>query len=83
MDKRVLFVTNNCMKTRDEYVAKFGRFGIETKKEQIYSSAYLAAVYLKRANRDKVFCFGSGAMREEMRQMGVDHFGLEKKKRKN
>ena len=64
------------MKTRDQYVEKFARFGIEARKEQIYSSAYLAAVYLKREDeRDKVFCFGSGAMRQEMRQMGVDHFG--------
>ena len=47
------------------------------KKSQIFSSAYLAAVYLSRdKNRKKVFCFGSPAMREELTSLGVDHFGL-------
>lgn len=47
------------------------------KKSQIFSSAYLAAVHLSREkSRNKVFCFGSPAMREELASLGVDHFGL-------
>lgn len=66
------------MKTREEYVAKFKKFGIEAKKEQIYSSAYLAAVYLARdQKRRNVFCFGSGAMRKEMDAMNIECFGFE------
>ena len=32
MEKNVYFVTNNCMKTREEYVAKFKKFGIEVNR---------------------------------------------------
>lgn len=46
---RYLFATNNASKTPDQYVQKFGRFGVSITAEQVMSSALATAAYLSQA----------------------------------
>jgi len=78
MNKNVFFVTNNCMKTREEYLEKFKKLKIQAEVSQIFPSSYLSALYLSRdPNRQSVYCFGSEAMRKEMDKFEIDYFGFE------
>ncbi len=44
------FITNTTMKSRDTLAAKLTSMGIETNKEQIFSAAYAASLYVRRRN---------------------------------
>lgn len=48
LDIRYLFATNNASKTPDQYVQKFGRFGVPIHPEQVMSSALATAAYLSQ-----------------------------------
>jgi phosphoglycolate phosphatase len=45
--KRLLFVTNNSSKSRQQYVSKFAGLGIEVAPAEIVASSYAAAAYLQ------------------------------------
>ncbi len=45
--KRLVFVTNNSTKSREDYLAKFRNYGITVAKEEIVSSSSAMAHYLK------------------------------------
>ena len=45
--KRIYFVTNNSTKSRQVYVAKFKRLGIQASADEILGSAFAAALLLK------------------------------------
>lgn len=46
--KEVYFITNNSTRDRDTYVQRLKKFGIESDKDHVYSSGYLAALYAKK-----------------------------------
>lgn len=76
--KSVFFVTNNTTKTRDQYVEKFVKMGIEAKKEEIFGAGYLAAYYLgvKSKPKGKLYLCGNNAIAKELEEVKVDFFGL-------
>jgi len=47
MGKKVLFITNNSSKSRKEYVQKFFKMGYHVVDDDIFSSSYVTAEYLK------------------------------------
>ncbi|TRY88151.1 hypothetical protein DNTS_029454 [Danionella cerebrum] len=72
--KRVFFVTNNCTRPRDNYVQKFARLGFtDVAEEEIFSSAYCSAAYLRDVARlrGKVYVIGGGGVRKELEDAGV------------
>ncbi|XP_056129742.1 pyridoxal phosphate phosphatase [Lampris incognitus] len=72
--KRVLFVTNNCTRPRENYVSKFNQLGFaDVVREQIFSSSYCSALYLRDVVRvqGQVFVIGCDGMRTELREAGV------------
>uniref|UniRef100_H3AI09 Pyridoxal phosphatase n=1 Tax=Latimeria chalumnae TaxID=7897 RepID=H3AI09_LATCH len=72
--KQVFFVSNNCTRSRQQYLLKFGRLGFRgVRSEQIYSSAYCSAVYLKEVARlrGKVFVIGGEGVISELMEAGV------------
>jgi phosphoglycolate phosphatase len=47
MGKHVIFVTNNSTKSRKGYQSKFSSMGLTVAPEEIYSSSFAAAAYLR------------------------------------
>lgn len=78
--KRTVFVTNNSTKSRPEYLQKLTRLGIPADVEDIFGSAYSAAVYISRilklpAPKNKVFVLGEAGIEDELRSENVPFIG--------
>ncbi|KAI0265305.1 2-phosphoglycolate phosphatase [Gloeopeniophorella convolvens] len=77
--KHVLFVTNNATKSRPNYKKKFDGLGIEAHVDEIFGSAYAAAVYLssvlKFPKDKKVYVIGMSGLEEELRSEGISFIG--------
>uniref|UniRef100_A0A8C2XAB2 Pyridoxal (pyridoxine, vitamin B6) phosphatase n=1 Tax=Cyclopterus lumpus TaxID=8103 RepID=A0A8C2XAB2_CYCLU len=71
--KNVVFVTNNCTRPRENYVHKFYRLGFtDVMLEQIFSSSYCSALYLRDVVkiRGQVFVMGCDGLRRELQGGG-------------
>ncbi|OZJ02631.1 hypothetical protein BZG36_03840 [Bifiguratus adelaidae] len=77
--KRVIFVTNNSSISRAKYTQKFDKLGIEATEDEIFSSAYAAAVYLRKVvnfpQDKKVYIIGQSGIEDELRAYGIDYAG--------
>ncbi|KAI9452043.1 2-phosphoglycolate phosphatase [Lactarius psammicola] len=77
--KRVLFVTNNATKSRRNYKKKFDGLGIEARVEEVFGSAYAAAVYLSSVlnfpKDKKVYVIGMSGLEDELRSEGITFIG--------
>lgn len=72
--KNVVFVTNNCTRPRENYVHKFSRLGFtDVMLEQIFSSSYCSALYLRDVVKvhGQVFVVGCEGLRRELLEAGV------------
>lgn len=66
------FLTNNSTRSRRQYVEKLGTLGIECSEEEIITSGYATAQYLRsRSQGAKVFVIGEEGLREELRLAGL------------
>ena len=76
MGKRLLFLTNNSSKSREQYVAKFESLGIQATADEIVPSSYAAAAHLAsvRFNRT-AFVLGppSSGVARELDAAGIRH----------
>ena len=78
--KRVVFVTNNSTKARQDYQKKLTSMGIPSRVDEIFASAYSSAIYIARilrlpAPRNKVFVLGESGIESELREEGVPFLG--------
>jgi len=78
--KKLIFVTNNSTKSREGYLKKFLSLGLNISAEEIYSSSYAAAAYLKSKNfptdgSKKVYVIGEVGIMEELALANIPHFG--------
>ncbi|KAI1502753.1 4-nitrophenylphosphatase-like protein [Biscogniauxia marginata] len=78
--KKVVFVTNNSTKSRPDYQKKLTAMGIPSNVEEIFASAYSAAIYISRiiklpAPKNKVFIIGESGIETELRTEGVPFVG--------
>lgn len=75
--KRVLFVTNNSTKTRADYIGKFTRLGIACCAEDILSSGYMTACFLKQnlPAGKRVYVVGTPALCKEIELQGIEWCG--------
>jgi len=67
--KNVIFLTNNSMLSRAGLIRKLRKLGLDVKEEELITSSWVAAQYLKRRNAS-AFAIGSG-LREELRKAGI------------
>lgn len=75
--KQLFFVTNNSTRTRPEFVAKSVKLGFNVGIDNIISTAYLAAQYLKAKNfTKKVYVIGSTGITRELEAVGIRHVGI-------
>lgn len=76
LGKKLVFVTNNSTKSRAGYLGKFTGLGLNVKAEEIYSSSFAAAAYLKSINfKKKVYVVGEQGILEELDLVNIPHLG--------
>ena len=69
---RVAFLTNNASRHREELAARLSQLGFACTTDDVWGSAYIAALYLSRhAPEARVFLVGTAGMRREMEEAGV------------
>ncbi|XP_028172569.1 glycerol-3-phosphate phosphatase isoform X2 [Ostrinia furnacalis] len=77
LGKKIFYVTNNSTKTRSEFAAKAQELGFIASQEEILSTAFLAAHYLKGIGfTKKVYILGSNGIGEELKAVGIRNFGV-------
>lgn len=77
-NKKIFFVTNNSTKSISQFLEKFKSLGFEASINEVVSTSYLAAKYVK-ANLDpskRVYVIGSPAIASELDALNVKHFGV-------
>jgi len=75
--KKVLFLTNNSLRSRDSYVKRLKEFGISVAKGQVLVSSYAAGLYMRKMKgASKVYALGTDGLKEELREAG--HIIVEK-----
>eukprot|EP01036_Dinobryon_divergens_P045287 gene45287-60488_t len=76
MGKDVKFITNNCSKTRQQYVAKLKSFGFITTEEKIITSGSITSYYIQKLlqphSKKLVYMIGNEALESELGQCGID-----------
>lgn len=80
LGKHILYVTNNSMHCRNDYIKKFREHGFDSLKKNIFCVAHAAAVYLKKVKgvTSSVYLVGSYGMEEELNSAGIANFGAGK-----
>uniref|UniRef100_A0A6N2K1I0 phosphoglycolate phosphatase n=1 Tax=Salix viminalis TaxID=40686 RepID=A0A6N2K1I0_SALVM len=76
--KKLVFVTNNSLKSRIQYAKKFHSLGISVAEDEIFSSSFAAAMYLKVNNfpqEKKVYVIGGEGILEELQIAGFTGLG--------
>ncbi|KAK8048633.1 4-nitrophenylphosphatase-like protein [Apiospora phragmitis] len=78
--KKVVFVTNNSTKSRQDYQKKLASLGIPSEVEEIFASAYSSAIYISRIlklppGKDKVFVLGESGIESELATERVPFLG--------
>ncbi|XP_034831312.1 glycerol-3-phosphate phosphatase-like [Maniola hyperantus] len=77
MGKRIFYVTNNSTKMRSDFAVKAQELGYIAEPEEILSTAYLVAHYLKGIGfTKKVYLIGSNGIGDELKAVGIRHIGI-------
>ncbi|XP_045450794.1 glycerol-3-phosphate phosphatase-like [Melitaea cinxia] len=77
LGKKIFYVTNNSTKTRSEFALKAQQLGFIAEPEDILSTAYLVAHYLRGIGfRKKVYLVGSSGIGDELKAVGIRHIGI-------
>jgi arabinose operon protein AraL len=70
--RRVVFVSNNPLRSRDEYAAKLSRLGLPTRPEEIVNSSYVLVRHLiTTAPAARLFVIGEDSLKRELRDAGL------------
>uniref|UniRef100_A0ACD5YJC0 Uncharacterized protein n=3 Tax=Avena sativa TaxID=4498 RepID=A0ACD5YJC0_AVESA len=86
MGKKIVFVTNNSRKSRKQYSKKFKALGLDVTEEEIFTSSFAAAMFLKLNNfspEKKVYVVGEDGILEELKLAGFECFGGPEDGKKN
>ncbi|XP_047048943.1 phosphoglycolate phosphatase 2-like [Lolium rigidum] len=78
MGKKLVFVTNNSRKSRRQYSKKFKSLGLDVTEEEIFTSSFAAAMFLKLNNfspEKKVYVVGEDGILDELKLAGFECFG--------
>ncbi|KAL2885525.1 4-nitrophenyl phosphatase [Ceratocystis lukuohia] len=74
--KKIVFVTNNSTKSRNDYQKKLTKMGIQCELDEVFCSSYSASIYISRIlqlpeGKHKVFAIGESGMKEELESEGL------------
>jgi len=71
--KKVIFISNNSTKSREEYIAKFTRIGIPVTADDLVLSTYATARYVaNELPKAKVYMVGAPGLRRELELAGLE-----------
>jgi len=75
--KRLLFVTNNSTKSREDYKQVFAKFGIEVSADEVISSSSAVAHYLKDEAHftQTAYVVGEAGITRELDALGISWVG--------
>ncbi|XVF28079.1 hypothetical protein REPUB_Repub14bG0164500 [Reevesia pubescens] len=76
--KKLVFVTNNSTKSRAQYANKFRSLGLSVTQDEIFSSSFAAAMYLKVNHfppHNKVYVIGGEGISQELQLAGFTALG--------
>ena len=75
--KRLLFVTNNSTKSREDYKKVFAKFGIEVSADEVISSSSAVAHYLKDEAHftQTAYVVGEAGITRELDALGISWIG--------
>ena len=69
--KRVVFLSNKPIQTREDYTSKLTRLGIPTKPDEVINSTFVMTHYLKKnAPHARLFVVGEAPFIEELKRAG-------------
>jgi NagD protein len=69
--RKVVFLSNKPLQTREDYAAKLTRLGIPTKGEEVINSSFVMTNYLKKtAPHARLFVIGEEPLIDEMKRAG-------------
>ncbi len=68
---KIVFMTNNASRSRIEYLERIRRTGIETSLDNIYTSAYLLALYIMEKGIEPVYVIGESGLYYELVVNGI------------
>lgn len=70
--KKRVFLTNNPTKTREHYASKLSGLGVETRPDEVITSATLTAAWLKQFHPDAIcFALGEQPLLDALTEAGV------------
>lgn len=69
--KRIVFLSNKPLKTREDYASKLTKLGIPTNPDEVINSSFVMANYLKKiAPMARLFAIGETPFIEELKRAG-------------
>jgi HAD superfamily hydrolase (TIGR01457 family) len=69
---KLLFLTNNSTRSREEYVQKLKEFGIHCTKSQVITSGYVSSRYIKQHYvNGNIYVVGEGGLKRELVDQGI------------
>lgn len=71
-DRKVRFVTDNTLLTREGYVEKLGEMGFKTSEDEILTSGHVAARELSRKGVQKAYVAGESGLVNEIQEQGIE-----------
>ncbi len=69
---KYMFLTNNSSKSVDKYIEKLGSLGIESVKEDFFTSVDATIVALRDTGYKKIYVFGTGSFKKQMMEAGYN-----------
>lgn len=69
--KKIIYMTNNSTKTRNYYIGKLKALDLNPKGNEVLTSAYVTAQWLKRERIDRVFLIGEEGLFNEISSLSI------------
>lgn len=70
--KRIIYLTNNSSKSKDQYIKKLNKLGFFAKDENVFTSGMAMGMFLnKNYKNKKVFLVGTNALKDELLKFDV------------
>lgn len=77
MGKRVFYITNNNVITREDFLIKCDKLGFKSTEDSVLTSSYLTARYLQDIDfKKKVYVVGTSGISRELNLLGIRNFGV-------
>ncbi len=72
LNKKICFFTNSSLRTRNQTIDKLNKLGVQVfREDEVYTSAYATAVYIKEEGIKNCFCIGTEGLIKELLDQGI------------